>query len=82
MYHGQQFTWSERLGVAAAFLSAALAGFGAYVIAGRLPWHLDGLAALYGFLATAALGLRAVDAIRDDRIRRHIEYLEKFKRDE
>jgi hypothetical protein len=77
-----QFSWSERLGVAAAFLSAALAGIGAYVVAERLPWHLGGLAAVYGFLATAALGLRAVDGIRDDRIRRYIEHLEKYKRDE
>ena len=83
MYYGQQFSWPERLYLALAFLSAFLAGIGAFVVAERLPWHLGELAAVYGFLATLVLGLKAVDSFRDDRIRRQIERWEKaYKRDE
>jgi hypothetical protein len=64
----------------ATFLSAVLAGYGAFVLAEHLPWHLGGFAALYGFLATGALGLRAVDGIKDDRVRRSVERWESYQR--
>jgi uncharacterized membrane protein YfcA len=84
MRYGQelQFTWPERVYLAFALLSAFLAGIGAYVVVELIPWHLGPLAALYGFFATGYLGAKAVEGIKDDRIRRYREtYNQKFNSD-
>lgn len=70
MYRGRGFSWAEKSCIALAVIFGLCAGYGAYVLAARLPGSLSGLAALFMFCGTLALGLTAADGMRNDRFQR------------
>jgi peptidoglycan/LPS O-acetylase OafA/YrhL len=76
MYRGRGFSWLERLCIALAFIAAALAAFGAFILVDHIPIRRDvlpGLAAILLFFSVAGLMLKGVDSMRNERMRQLIK---------